>query len=302
MPTLSLIESQAAVELAKLLYDFLPGTFASVTWPDVATRFALGNYWQKGSKLPAITNLMRATLELHRERFCDFILAVVQEGIAYRTKKGNPLKREDIEELNRILLKLNYRIPELNDPTFLKGLETKAGQRPTSEAAFAMEEREIQKLHQQFLLLCKETDFQKRGYALETFLNDFFRLHGLDPRSSFRVIGEQIDGSFEWESSTFLVEARWRKEPANAVDLLVLRGKAEKSDWTRGLFISINGFTEAASRTLPVGRRANLIAMSGQDLVLILERHWTLHEALRAKLRYTGETAEPFKPLSELKK
>ena len=80
-----------------------------------------------------------------------------------------------------------------------------------------------------------EADPQKRGYKFESFLNELFHIHGLAPRSSFRVAGEQIDGSFEWNGNTFMVEARWRAQPANAADLLVLRGKAEKSDWTRGL-------------------------------------------------------------------
>ena len=118
--------------------------------------------------------------------------------------------------------------------------------------------------------------------------------------TSSSPIDEQIDGSFEWQGSTFLVEARWRSEPANTADLLVLRGKAEKSDWTRGLFISINGFSDLATPTLQIGRKANLIAMSGHDLILILERHWTLPDALKAKLRHTGETAEAYKPLVEI--
>ena len=63
----------------------------------------------------------------------------------------------------------------------------------------------------------------------------------------------------------------------------------------------LNGFSDLAIPTLQIGRKANLIAMSGQDLILILERHWTLHDALRAKLRHTGETAEAYKPLTELK-
>lgn len=155
-------------------------------------------------------------------------------------------------------------------------------------------------LHQQFLALCQEPDSQKRGFAFENFLKDFFGAHGLDPHGSFRNLGEQIDGSFELMVNTFLVEARWRKEPANAADLLVLRGKAEKSEWTRGLFISISGFTDLASPSLQIGRKANLIAMSGDDLLSILERKWSLLDALRAKLRHTGETAEVYKPLSEL--
>src|SRR3954468_21648409 len=103
MAGLTMIEAQAAAELAKRLYDFLPGTFASVTWPDVAARFCLEQHWPGGSKLPAITNLLRSTLEFHRDRFCNFIVDVVQEGIAYRIKKDNPVKREEIEDINKII-------------------------------------------------------------------------------------------------------------------------------------------------------------------------------------------------------
>lgn len=142
---------------------------------------------------------------------------------------------------------------------------------------------------------------QKRGFAFEPFLNGFFAAHGFASRGPFRMMGEQIDGSFQWRETTYIVEARWREQPANAADLLVLRGKAEKSEWTRGLFISVNGFSELASPTHSIGRRANLIAMSGQDLVLILEKHWTLPDALRAKLHHTGETSEVYVPLTGLR-
>ena len=301
MAKLSMVEAQTAAEMAKLLYDFLPGTFSSVTWPDVAARFCLEDYWPGGSKLPAITQLLRGTLENQRGRFCDFMIAVVQEGIAYRIKKDNPVKREEVEQLNKLVLKIGFKIPELNDKAFLDGLA--AGDEPEAPVkpkATSASNEQIDNLHRQFLDLFQETNAQKRGYAFETFLNDLFDAHNFAPRGSFRIVGEQIDGSFEWRDNTYVVEARWRAEPANTSDLLVLRGKAEKSDWTRGLFISINGFSELTSETHLIGRKANLIGMSGEDLILILEKHWTLDDALRAKLRHTGESAEVYIPLSKL--
>ena len=42
--------------------------------------------------------------------------------------------------------------------------------------------------------------------------------------------------------------------------------------------------------------------MSGEDFILILESHWSLFDALRVKLRHTGETAEVYLPLSKAKK
>ena len=120
MPQLSIVEARRWRN-SQGIYDFLPGTFASVTWPDVAARFCLERYWLGGSKLPAITNFLRNTVESHRDTFCDFIVAVVREGIAYRLKK-NPLKREEIDECNWTILKLQFKIPELHDRVFLDGL------------------------------------------------------------------------------------------------------------------------------------------------------------------------------------
>jgi hypothetical protein len=45
----------------------------------------------------------------------------------------------------------------------------------------------------------------------------------------------------------------------------VLRSKVEgKSESTRGLFISVNGFSSLASEVVARGRRANLIALGAR--------------------------------------
>ena len=54
MTTISLAETQAIADLAKLLYSFLPATFSSYTWADVAKENSVEYLWQGGSKLPAI--------------------------------------------------------------------------------------------------------------------------------------------------------------------------------------------------------------------------------------------------------
>lgn len=49
---------------------------------------------------------------------------------------------------------------------------------------------------------------QRRGYALERLLYDVFEEFDLDPRQSFRVAGEQIDGGFRLDGEYFLLEAK----------------------------------------------------------------------------------------------
>src|SRR5271168_4039498 len=53
---------------------------------------------------------------------------------------------------------------------------------------------------------------QERGYAFERFLNQVFELYQLAPRSSFRLVGEQIDGSFQLGHDVYLVEAKWHNQ------------------------------------------------------------------------------------------
>ena len=106
---LTLKESQAVTELADKLYAFLPGkphpyADQSLSFPGVAARLGLAQCWQGGSKGPAIARLLTETLETERGRFCPLILAIVQHGMAYRMNK-DPVSREDIEELNEVIIK-----------------------------------------------------------------------------------------------------------------------------------------------------------------------------------------------------
>jgi hypothetical protein len=290
-----------------LLYSFLPGSGATYTWREAAAEHGLEPFWMGGSKLPAITQLLEATFERQRGSFCGLMLTAVRQGMKYRVKKGSPVTREEIQKMNGIIVRVGFKIPELHDEKFLGSLPSSSppappesqakSATPQTAATGVVSSGEIKNLHKRFLALLAEKNVQARGYALEELLND---LYGLAPRGSFRVAGEQIDGSFEWHTHVFLVEARWREAQADTKDLLVLRGKVEgKSEWTRGLFISINGFSSPASDTLRMGRRANLITIDGQDLTFILEERWSLLDAIRVKLRHAGETGEAYLPLAK---
>jgi len=67
---------------------------------------------------------------------------------------------------------------------------------------------------------------------------------------------------------------------------------AGKATWSRGLYISISGFSEDALAAFSRGRPANLIAMNGQDIYFILEGEMSLPQAIRLKTRRAAETGE----------
>lgn len=138
-----------------------------------------------------------------------------------------------------------------------------------------------------------------RGYAFEKFLNDVFHHFGLSPRGSFRLVGEQIDGSFQHEGHTYLVEAKWQNAPTGAADLHVFEGKLrEKAAWSRGLFVSYSGFS--VDGLIAFGRDKRSLCMDGLDLYELLNRKLPLGDVIARKARQAAETARVFVGVREL--
>jgi len=296
----SLTETLAIQKIANHLYSFLPGQpypYADqrISFAGIAYELGLKNFWPGGSKLPAITNLLVNTLERKRSIFCQLILEVVKRGIRYRENKGEPITRGEIKELNKLILKVNFKIPELWSEDFLSNLPSQNKQDVDSERLekvtdLAKRQDMIRKLQE----IIKLTP-QKRGYAFEQFLNELFEVFRLKPRNSFRVIGEQIDGSLELDSETYLIEAKWESKKTEIQDLLGFNGKIiGKATWSRGIFISYNGFTEEALTAFSKGRPTNFITLTAQELYFILVGkegfYLDLDEAIRTKVRYAAET------------
>ncbi len=77
------------------------------------------------------------------------------------------------------------------------------------------------------LLEISTMDPQACGYAFETFLKDVLDAHGMSARSSFRLRGEQIDGSLVLGDHAYLVEARWKNTQVDVATLHAFNGKVE---------------------------------------------------------------------------
>lgn len=140
---------------------------------------------------------------------------------------------------------------------------------------------------------------QKRGYEFEKFLEELFGAYGLAPRASFRLTGEQIDGSFVMHDETYLLEAKWQNEQTGAADLHTFEGKlGEKASWSRGLFVSTSGFTEDGLHAFGRGKR--LVCMDGFDLSEMLRLRLSFVDVVDAKVRRAAETGSPFVAVRDL--
>lgn len=318
MTKLSLKESRAVTALARYLYDFLPGSGYSkwkghVSFKTIAEKVGVGDFWQSGSKLTMITTLLQHTLEQRRYLFEPLILEIVRAGIIYKEKQNNPLRPEDIDNLNGLILDLGFKFPDLWDPDFRNSLKLNGTQRAkelvdqaikeerTKESAQSKKAKQILELKDKYFELCNYPNRQKAGLEFEKVLNRFFALHGLAPREPFRIAGEQIDGSFELDHETYLLEAKWHNEPLPEKDLLTFRGKIEgKSAYTRGVFISISGISEDAKQAIVYGKQPTFFVMDGFDLTKILLEDIGLVEFLRQRRRILAEEGLVVVPYNEL--
>ena len=142
-------------------------------------------------------------------------------------------------------------------------------------------------------------DPQPRGYAFERFLKDMFDVNGMTGRASFRLVGEQIDGSFELDGETYLLEAKWTNSQTDAADLRSFNAKVQdKASWSRGLFISNSGFTEEGLAAF--GRGKSVVCMDGFDLSEMLMQRLSLKLVLSKKVRRAAETGRPFVRVRDL--
>jgi hypothetical protein len=295
-------EAQTIEDLADLLYEFLPGSGnAKTAFPLAAEQAGVGELWAAGSKRPALVQLLTATLERRRDHFVPLILAIVRQSMTWRRGKGNSLTRAEIDRLNALLPGVSFKIPELLDPGFLAslaGAPTPAAATPVS--ATGMTEAVAKSLSATLMGL-QALAPQARGLQFESFLNELFAVHSLAPRGAFRVVGEQIDGSFHLHSDTYLLEAKWHGPQIGFADLMTFSGKVSgKAAWSRGLFVSISGFTAEGLEAFSRGRQTNLICMDGLDLYEILSRQVPLVTVLEKKARRAAETNHPYVPIREL--
>lgn len=170
---------------------------------------------------------------------------------------------------------------------------------PTAEAKSSVTREKIASLRDRFLEISKLSP-RDRGYALEKFLYDLFDTYGFNPRPSFRVVGEQIDGSIEFAHEVYLIEAKWQVEPIVQADLAVLDSRVSgHSQIGRGIFITVGCFSPDGITAHERLRPSAMVGIDGQDLYFLLEHALPLDEVLRRKVRWLVETGRFHHPVRE---
>lgn len=148
-------------------------------------------------------------------------------------------------------------------------------------------QNELERLKSEFETMCRSTNPQKRGFEFEKFLNELFNLFDLDPKCSYKIDGEQIDGAFTHENQDYLVEAKWDSKAMPKSTLHAFSGKVkEKLTTTLGLFIAVNGFSEDCIKR----DNSNIILMDYSDIIMVVENRIDLKRLIYLKRQHASQT------------
>lgn len=157
-------------------------------------------------------------------------------------------------------------------------------------------EQELYELKNEFNIIATNRNFNQRGFQLEKFLYKIFLLFDLEPKGSFKIYGEQIDGAFTFQNTDYLLEAKWATE-VNRSDLATFCYKVEtKFKNAAGLLISIDGVTKEAITS----DFKSIIIMDGVDLLAVLDNRISLNDLLFKKRRKASETGNIYMNFNEL--
>lgn len=153
-------------------------------------------------------------------------------------------------------------------------------------------QQKLDELKMEFYEITSNTNSQQKGFQFEKFLNKLFNFFDLDPKSAFKVIGEQIDGAFTFDNTDYLLEAKWQEKSIIAADLYTFGGKIQwKLKNTLGLFVSLGPYssecTETGSSVLK-----SMILMDGMDLMQVLEGRVRLNDMILIKRRHASQTGD----------
>ena len=214
------------------------------------------------------------------------LLALWEYRVADQRRSGDPEKFPGAEKDFQALIDR------------LRGTQSSASTAPEQAPSPSLPAEATSRLKEE-LLAVSVLDPHPRGFAFERFLKSLFDAYGLKARSSFRLYGEQIDGSFQLNDDIYLLEAKWTNSKVDAATLRAFNSKVEdKTTWARGLFVSNSGFTDEGIAAF--GRAKSVICMDGLDLYETLNLGLSFADVVSLKVRRAAETGNPFVRVREL--
>ncbi|MDD5773697.1 MAG: restriction endonuclease [bacterium] len=126
----------------------------------------------------------------------------------------------------------------------------------------------------------QELEPQQKGYALEKLFVKLMQASQVLVEEPFCIKGEQLDGAIKHDGHYYLIELKWTQSKVEPKDIGSFFYKVEGKLDSRGLIISMNGYTDGVIDSLPRGKELKILLMDGIHLANVIYGMYTFRELL----------------------
>lgn len=288
-------EREHVEDLAEHLESYLPGSpewRTTYTFLSACRELKLEQYWQRGATGPAVERLLSRVLEVQRGRFSLLIQTVVDHGLEHRERENNPISRQDIDELNRLLSLLTVQIPRYLTPEF------RFARPDLMQDEKAREERELntrEALRADYVGLLDKPDVE--GLTLIT--NRLLRMAKIVRLDRLRTVEDRLEGAVRLGHYEIFVQGH-TVGTVSGSQIEAFKVARQASGRMLGLVISLNGFAADALALAHSEASPAYLLMDGAHLFRVLNGDAALDDLLRRLVGLLAEEQRPYVPMSEL--
>ena len=155
-------------------------------------------------------------------------------------------------------------------------------------------ETDLIKLKNEFECLHNEIGTQNGGYAFEKWFFKLVDYCEIVCKKPYKTNGRQVDGAIIIDGTTYLVELKFQKTQADAIDIDSLKAKVSKmADNTMAVMISVSGYSSVAI-TESSGSRTPLLLLDYSHLYLFLSGGMRFDEIITRIRRHSSQTGESY--------
>lgn len=239
-------------------------------------------------------------LEMKGQPGAEIQIKIIEQMVSLRAFPPEVDKASAVEAVRR--LRELSRSPLSESESEKRERELRLGVNVKRQEDALHRSTQLGELKRRFYALLTSENPQQRGFDLEQLLKELFRLFELDYTSSYKTETEQVDGAFKFGAFDYLVEAKWTQDETDIATLDSFKSRVSRRiTSTRGLFLSISGFRSEVVTSFEAGSVSNVLLMTGEDLVCILEERCALTDALQRKADRAAQHGTVLTPLRDFK-
>jgi hypothetical protein len=133
---------------------------------------------------------------------------------------------------------------------------------------------------------------QARGYALEKLFRKLMGISRIPVQDTFKIIGEQIDGGIKYDGHYYLIELKWTEDKVGPIDIGSFYYKVDGKLDSRGIMISMGGYTDGVLEGLPRGKEIKILLLDGVHLSNVIFGLYTFQELLEHCISHASYKCE----------